>query len=575
MTHKPTGQKAKINKYIDAEVDALFQDADSGFLSFSDLNYNGSHTHKGVVCDAESKAHEKWLEIVEKSCYYSIFDPTCRQISSLYTDMPLGNGFTVQSASTDESVKQQADAILKQFMAEPSNHMNSAGQRRSSRRLSAKGNWFQVLQNKGTDDPKKTKQTRLRQIEPCEVRHIITNPGDPDEIWFYARETERVIDGKKKTIVRWYRDISIKDVNAVSVPDENQPDKTVHEFTDLQVVKVNKETGEAEFDEQNQPITHPFRSPVGVILENACVNHIYINTLDKRGWPILTAVLVWAAQYRKFLENRISLQRARTLHAWKEKLQGGQGVLNARKASIKSGVSTTNFQDSNPPGASASVLLENEGINRTPIDQKTAAADAKIDSDMLVEQGGLGAGIFSQWLGKEAHRLSTTKVIETPMMKAFQAMQKTLEDAYTTVLQFVLVNAGIPEEEAGVDLDFPPIVNKSRVESSNMLVQFLDKMPWFVESEEIQAFWLTLIDVNKPELVVANAATKRKEMELQADKEEAKEQEAKTKALEVEKDPVKMADAAQGAKIKFNEGLKEYAQFLEEQDHIGDATDMI
>ena len=146
--------------------------------------------------------------------------------------------------------------------------------------------------------------------------------------------------------------------------------------------------------------------------------------------------------------------------------------------------------------------LENEGITRENIDQKTAAADAKIDGGLLLQNLGLGAGIFPPWLGQEAFRLSTATHIEAPMVKRFQAFQKTLRDAYVVILKFVLQNAGIEMENIDIDLDFPPIVNKSRMESAQMLGKFLEKLPEFSGNEELQSYWLTLIGFDKPDLMV-------------------------------------------------------------------------
>lgn len=401
----------------------------------------------------------------------SIVDPSARQIVRLYTDHVLGNGMSV--TADDE----KADTALKTFLADPTNRrrLSPSGQIKESDDLLKDGEWFIWLHDAGQG------KTKLRRIDSLEITKIITNPEDKDEVWFYERETIR----NNRTTKRWYRDIANKDAAF---------DKATRTFPSLLEHKINENTGEEE--------RVPFSLPEGIALADSFVHHVTINSTDTRGYSILVAAMIWANQFKNFMENRIVLQRARTMSVWDETIKGSAADIADRKSALNSTVTTSNPWDTKPPAATGSSYLHNEGVERTPVEQKTAAPDAKIDGDMLVQMVGLGSGIFAQYLGQEAYRLTTTRVIEGPMMKAFKVYQQVLFDAFSVIFDFVLENAKVPEEKRQFDIDFPPIVEKARAETMEMLERAVGFYPQLMSSKEVQAFTISLLGINNVDQVL-------------------------------------------------------------------------
>lgn len=461
-----------------------YENGEAVAFSFEALGLGG-HSRGALGCVNEMDAsclglsEPDRIRSVKNAWRLATVDPNARQIVRLYSDHVLGNGMTVTAKA------ENAQRVFTGFFVDTTNarRLSHSGKIKESDDLLKGGEWFIWLHGNAG----KRGQTKLRRIKTLEITGIISNPDDKDEVWFYERTT--IHGARKQERKRWYRDISLKTVKF---------DPETKTFPDLIVFT---EGHDGELTEE------PLKLPDNVRYDqDSVVHHVTINSTDQRGYSILVASMIWGNQFKNFMESRIVLQRARTVAAWDEKIRGSAADIAARKTQLESTLSISNPWDTNPPAAAGSTHLHNEGNIRTPVEQKTAAQDAKIDGDMLIQMVGLGSGIFAQYLGQEAYRLTTTRVIEGPMMKAFQSYQQTLSDAYAVIFNFVLENAGVPEKDREFDIDFAPINDKARSEAMEMLETFLEQFPEFRASKELQTYGLGLLNINNVDQVLAEVS---------------------------------------------------------------------
>lgn len=510
----------------------------SGFPP-SQPNKNGNQSTQAAYSSVFD--YERWKHSVIASRHFTKYDPYSHQLVSLYTWMSLGNGFTVQSAAESETVREQVQAILVAFMKDRANKMSPAGQEAKSRNLLQDGEWPQVIHRLGIG------KTALRRIDPLEITKKISNPKDKDEVWFYERTTVMNTGDKSEDIVRWYRDIAFKDIEAV--PAKNEAGEDVFQFRDLKVPRKN-DAGEIE--------DAIFESPSGIfeVVEDAYVNLVFINSTEERGWPILTASLKWCEAFRVFSEGRLAIQRARMLWAFKAKTQGGDAAVSAQASALRSGMSTSNTQDSNPPPPAGSALFHNKGIDYKNIDQSTQAADAALDAKEIRQQIAVAAGVMPTWLGDDnSFRLATSSAIETPMNKAFQTFQQVLRDGFAVVFEEVLANAGIAEKDRVVDLNFPPIVDKNRKDAFEMLMDWLKEYPEYKTNINVQEYGVMLFGMEHPDRVVESVG-------INADS-------SSDDAIETVEDgpsEVEMAEGKAAARVSFANALRNLAPFVEAED---------
>lgn len=441
----------------------------------SDVSSNHSgNIHNGHRIDGLT--HSEWRKIVIAARRFAIMDPICRQTIRLYTDHALGNGVTFQVASDNKNKREKAKSVVAEFLADPTNQrqLSTTGQRKNSDRLGIDGNWYVAL-HETNQKPK----VKIRRLDTLQITEHVTNPKDVDDVWFYLRET--VGKGGITTTKRLYPDISKHgtDLNELKVKDPDDP------------------TGETKIPYLEWAATKEIK-----LVENVWVYHASWNSTEQRGNPTITTQMIWSKQFRRFTESRIALQQARTQLVREEILEGGAAAVQARQRALQSSITATHPRENNPANIPGGTAIHNEGYTLKNIEQKTAAPDAKIDGDMLMQVSTLGASMFPQYYGQESYRLATQRSIESPMMKAFKAFQKTLGDTFEAIIQFVFKIENVPEDQRVVDLDFPEIVDKARPEQMEMLKKHLELFPQDAQSDEVRSFSLSLVGLNNPEQII-------------------------------------------------------------------------
>ncbi|GAH02627.1 unnamed protein product, partial [marine sediment metagenome] len=245
---------------------------------------------------------------------------------------------------------------------------------------------------------------KIRCIDPLEITEIITDPDDKEEVRYYRRKWTDV---------------------------QGEPHDDVYRST-------TNLKDEAALDASGKRVQKT---------EDALVYHFSYNTVSQRGNPLLLPAFDWIKYYRKFLSSRIAIMLAYAKFAWKGKVKGGQVAVDAIKAATQG-----------QPIAAGSTLLENEGVDTTPIKTETGARNAYDDGRMIKLQIAAAVGIPEQYFGDiSIGNLATAKTVELPMMKMFQSYQKVWGDVYQDIDEVILAHNQVPEDKWYIDRDFPAI----------------------------------------------------------------------------------------------------------------------
>jgi hypothetical protein len=210
--------------------------------------------------------------------------------------------------------------------------------------------------------------------------------------------------------------------------------------------------------------------------------------------------LDWLKQYRRFLAARVAITLAMAKFAWKVKVIGGATAVASVKATYKDAV----------PEA-GSMAIENQAADMQPIKVDTGANNAYQDGRMLKLQIAAAVGIPEQYFGDiSIGNLATAKTVELPMMKQFQSYQRVWADAYQTIDEMVLENAGVTEDKWYIDRDFPAIAPEDAVAMAQAMAQIIAAFPDFAYSDDVMQQALIAIGINDPGEVI-EAINKEKE----------------------------------------------------------------
>lgn len=363
--------------------------------------------------------------LVAKARLYWLRDPLMKQAVRLWTDYALGTG--VSWDSKDQAVKDKCDAFAKNRRNKTI--MNSEGMRRSSKKLLVDGElFFAEFDADAESDPK-----TIRRIDCLQISDIICDPDDEEHVLGYRRLTAQ-------DKVLYYADW------------RNDPDD------------------DAMLLQQPDPSSKGKISEKGV--EKGCkIYHLPFDTLLKRGNGLLSCNLDWSKEHRRFMEARVAIQQALAKFAWKGKVKGGQGIINAMQNKLQSTYATGMTQvERHPQTAPGGTWLQNDGVDMTPMPRATGAGDARSDGDQLKLMVSAGTGIMLHYFGDPSTgNLATSTAMELPMLKMFASYQRLWQDAYRDLFSIAIDED--PDEPDQLDITLPPI-----------LLDDLRKIGQFVES---------------------------------------------------------------------------------------------
>ena len=372
---------------------------------------------------------------LKASRLYWAKDPLAKQAIRLWTDYTFGSGMAFQAQDD------RAQEVLDRFWQAPQNHsvLRARGQRKSSDKALVDGEIFFVL-FLGPEG-----ESTIRWIDPLEITEIITDPEDIETVLYYRRQWTDRQGNSHNTVYRSSLNID------------------------------NKST----IDAQRLNVT---------ATDDGIVFHLAINTIHQRGNPLLLPALDWIKQYRRFLASRVAIMLALSRFAWRSKVKGGSVAANAVRDKL-------NVEDD--PVPAGSFIVENEGVDTTPIKTETGAKNAYEDGRQIKLQVASATGIPEQYFGDiSIGNLATAKTVELPMMKMFQSNQQVWEDFYQEINEVVFQHNGIPENKWYVDTNWPLIAPRDVAAVADAVQKVVATFPQFVDSPEVQQVALTILGID-------------------------------------------------------------------------------
>lgn len=225
------------------------------------------------------------------------------------------------------------------------------------------------------------------------------------------------------------------------------------------------------FRQQSPPSTLVIRQ-----IAAAEIDHYKINSTssEKRGRSELFAILGYLQRFRQFVDDRILLNKIRSMFAVDVAVDGHQTEVTNAEA-----------QFATPPGT-GSVFVHNKAVS---VDFKTANtsdhAGASSDAELFLKIIAVGAGVSQSFLGVQQDTSRTGALIETePDVKNFEDYQEMVQSILEDAVDRVVLDAQVrrkkspPKKDMVVAVTFPSIAQEDRSAKLKDL-GLSESMGWF------------------------------------------------------------------------------------------------
>lgn len=489
----------EINEaYTQAELELASEDV--GWTNYSATRFNG-------------EIPIQMRQTIVKRCrFYWHHDPLAKQAVRLWTDYSLGaEGFTVEIEGEDTAVpaptaKKVKAALAKKnvkeamrlleaavdadqtedddlqnqvdtFLQDPRNlRLTSArGQQRLSKKLLVDGELFFAIFGGEI----------IRTIDSLQIKGLIKNPDDDDETIAYVRQMPT---GK----ILYYRDSRLdderlKEFKSVQLEDKFSGKKiTIDQF---------------ESDNNGEPVL---------------VYHLPFDDLTDRGNSLLSSVVDWTMQQRKFMEARVAIVQALMKYGHKLSVKGGQSTVDAIRVRLQSTMHDTGSAatERNPKPAPGSSFIKNAGLDIDPMPRATGAGDAKNDGDQLKLMVCAGVGIMLHYFGDPSTgNLATATAMELPMLKQFGGYQRLWKDAWKDILSIALKLD--PTKRQELDIDYSPIIEEDAQKFSALVSALTSAFPE-LKVDEVRKRALQVLGVEDIDQVMDEVTAQVEENKAQA-----------------------------------------------------------
>jgi hypothetical protein len=329
-------------------------------------------------------------------------NPLAGQIVNLTTWFVMGKG--VGFAARDPHVQD----LLGRFWNHPDNDM-SVMQHWMSNELQVYGEIFvRYFVNPISGE------VRIAMIDPLEIRDILTDPQNVRRAVSFLREYQK----------------------------PPSPDQSSVEFLS------RGESG----------LTSLTLESAREVIDADQILHVKVNNVSnqKRGISELYRVLRWLDAYDRWLEDRISINRARGTFAFLRKVPTAPLRASSPFQTDASGKITIP-----KPG---SILVVHQGEDWEVLSPGIGADDAREDGRAIKLMIAAGSGIFEHYFGDPSTgNLATARSMELPMVRKFEDRQRLFENVFSKIFQRVIdagLRAGMIPVDADrtVDVNFPPIM---------------------------------------------------------------------------------------------------------------------
>jgi hypothetical protein len=382
---------------------------------------------------------------------YWIKNPLILRGVKLKTSFVFGQGLNLQAK--DPTVNE----VVQAFWMDPANQACLTSQQaliEQEDNLQLEANAFFALFTHPA-----TGRVRVRSLPFDEIEETISDPEDALTVWYYRRDfTRKVFDLAAGT-------------------HREEPATEYHP------------------DWRYRPAAKPDTIGGKTVRWDAPVYHVAVNRLPGMRWGVseVYAALDWARSYKEFLENWASIVAAYARFAWQAKTKGGASAVAAVKSRLQV---TSNGNgagaDTNPPPATASTFVSNNGVSLEPVRTAGATTSAE-DGRRLLLMVCAALGVYEHYLGDPATgNLATAKAMERPMELMFLTRRMLWADVLTAILMYAVEQAalapggalsgtlttneyGEPVVDLGdldthIAIEFPPLLDKDTEASVRAII---------------------------------------------------------------------------------------------------------
>ena len=378
-----------------------------------------------------------------------------KQINKLYTNFGVGTGLTFSSG--EEGVTKSLERFW--WMTRNRRYTSVFGQQLLSRRACTDGEIFFAL------FPKRNGSI-LRVIDPMQIKEVISDPEDADNVLYYHREYTDV-RGKLQTQI-------------------------LRNWTLRPGSGINPKPG---ISLSGQEISIDKVDPASPL-----IMHLLFEG-DVRGEPITYASSDWTKAHRVFMRSRIAIQSALARIAMKVKVKGGRSAVEMERT-VNARRDTSQSTDT-LERAQGRTRVENENTDMKAMPQETGATAAQVDGGMLLQMAGIGSGIFPHYLGAgEAFRLATATAMEPPMLKAFESYMALWREGWTGIFDLVLEADGIKSENQIYEIVYPPIYPRERKVEVSSVKETVAAFPFLAQSDTFMKSAIAMLGYGDPEVIL-------------------------------------------------------------------------
>lgn len=457
-------RKSRIDDLLERVTLAERELEDMGWMN---LNNQSSDSH--------ADAKESFDKMVKRSRLAFIKNPVVKQAINLTTNYTFGQGIQEPKAAEGN---EEVQSIITKFWNHPDNRISftkPTAQAKLSNKLQYDGELAIVLQV-DVDG-----QVYVRLIDPISIvtiRHDVTDSMRP---LFYERN---IGAGRKQYIPDWHNGLAYL---------RNNASYQAQWFEMLNRHKI-------------QDVDVPM---------NTFIYHVKINNdiLDKRGIPEVYCTLDWMNANSKISGDMASFINTQAQYAWKKKIKGSKAQVQRFRNRFAQNQDLTN-----PSRLAGSTIMENDLVSNEDIKLSPGSGQLfEIGERRTLLKVCAGLGIMEHYFGDPSTgNLATSKSMELPMLKKFEAKQKLWEAIYAEVVDYALdmnlfttsdkffeynektnrlsVIDGRDYVDRFFDIDFPPILEKDvQMLSTALSTALKNKM---VPIETAQRIFMQALGVN-------------------------------------------------------------------------------
>lgn len=336
------------------------------------------------------------VHVNEQARRYYHLDPTLRHMVQLRNSYTFGRGVTLRAADEDVDTY-----IQEAFWNHPLNRdqiSRAAAQYKLNRDMQLGGEIFFMLLTSRV-----TGKVIVRVIHPSRIKLVIYKNGDAIAYQYMMETTE---NGTRQS-------------HDIIIPDWRY-----------------------DGDDRAQAQARPFfGANTNVAMMHVIGNEFAGSDGQRRGISPLSVSIPWIKAMKGFMEDRASLQLARSLIAVMVTVSGNRQAVARVRDQFNNYESEQRYPmaDGRERRQGANTLVKNKALDYEMVNVPQDARNAYEDARMLRQQAGIGQGVFEPFMGDSGNsNLATATAMNLPMKKQYEFEQQFWGDVFADLGTYVI-----------------------------------------------------------------------------------------------------------------------------------------